>query len=174
MINGIYVRNWKRAIHKIHQKSYALPPIQFGLLVFLCVCILLANIPIGTWVHNIEWDPSQGTKLIRVAQTFAQIIKKFENTPQCVVHLPSDVDKLMDFQCQATIGIMFNLRHGKHKLHKTRQNRWLSRCPIVRGVAMNLVDHPHGGGEGCMKGGRPSVSPWGKPSKGGFKTIVIK
>jgi ribosomal protein L2 len=112
--------------------------------------------------------------LIRVARTFAQIIKKFENTPQCIVRLPSGVDKLMDSQCRTTIDIVFNFCHGKHKLHKVGQNRWLSKCPIVWGVAMNLVDHPHGGGEGRMKGGRPSVSPWGKPNKGGFKTIVIK
>nr|AND50539.1 ribosomal protein L2 [Sphagnum orientale]AND50853.1 ribosomal protein L2 [Sphagnum falcatulum]UQM88493.1 ribosomal protein L2 [Sphagnum subsecundum] len=137
-------------------------------------CISLANIPIGTWIHNIEWNPGQGAKLIRAAGTFAQIIKKFENTPQCIVRLPSGVDKLIDSRCRATIGIVSNLRHGKHKLHKAGQSRWLGRRPIVRGVAMNPVDHPHGGGEGRTKGGRPSVSPWGKPSKGGFKTVVRK
>nr|YP_009676006.1 ribosomal protein L2 [Solenostoma sphaerocarpum]QDE12843.1 ribosomal protein L2 [Solenostoma sphaerocarpum] len=137
-------------------------------------CIPLAKIPIGTWVHNIERNPGQGAKFTRAAGTFAQIIKKVENTPQCIVRLPSGVDKLIDSRCRATIGIVSNLNHGKHKLNKAGQSRWLGRRPIVRGVAMNPVDHPHGGGEGRTKGGRPSVSPWGKPTKGGFKTVVRK
>uniref|UniRef100_A0A7I4FK79 Large ribosomal subunit protein uL2 C-terminal domain-containing protein n=1 Tax=Physcomitrium patens TaxID=3218 RepID=A0A7I4FK79_PHYPA len=94
----------------------------------------------------------QGAKLIRAAGIFAQIIKKFENTPQCIVRLPSDVDKLIDSRYQATVGIVSNLHHGKRKLDKAGQSRWLGRCPIVRGVAMNPVDHPHGGGEGRTKG----------------------
>lgn len=137
-------------------------------------CVSLANIPIGTWVHNIEWNPGQGAKFIRAAGTFAQIIKKFKNTPQCIVRLPSGVDKLIDSRCRATVGIVSNLHHSKRKLDKAGQSRWLGRRPIVRGVAMNPVDHPHGGGEGRTKGGRPSVSPWGKPAKGGFRTVVRK
>nr|YP_004927639.1 ribosomal protein L2 [Anomodon rugelii]AEH99686.1 ribosomal protein L2 [Anomodon rugelii] len=137
-------------------------------------CVSLAHIPIGTWIHNIEWNPGQGAKLVRAAGTFAQIIKKFENTPQCIVRLPSGVDKLIDSRCRATVGIVSNLHHGKRKLDKAGQSRWLGRRPIVRGVAMNPVDHPHGGGEGRTKGGRPSVSPWGKPAKGGFRTVVRK
>nr|YP_010881079.1 ribosomal protein L2 [Moerckia flotoviana]QDE10622.1 ribosomal protein L2 [Pallavicinia lyellii]WIA66581.1 ribosomal protein L2 [Moerckia flotoviana] len=137
-------------------------------------CIPLAKIPIGTWVHNIERNPGQGAKFTRAAGTFAQIIKKVENTPQCIVRLPSGVDKLIDSRCRATIGIVSNPNHGKHKLNKAGQSRWLGRRPIVRGVAMNPVDHPHGGGGGRTKGGRPSVSPWGKPTKGGFRTVVKK
>nr|AHI16060.1 ribosomal protein L2 [Bazzania trilobata] len=137
-------------------------------------CIPLAKIPIGTWVHNIERNPGQGAKLTRSAGTFAQIIKKVENTPQCIVRLPSGVDKLIDSRCRATIGIVSNPNHGRHKLNRAGQSRWLGRRPIVRGVAMNPVDHPHGGGEGRTKGGRPSVSPWGRPTKGGFKTVVRK
>nr|QIA60508.1 ribosomal protein L2 [Scapania ornithopodioides] len=137
-------------------------------------CIPLAKIPIGTWVHNIERNPGQGAKFTRAAGTFAQIIKKVGNTPQCIVRLPSGVDKLIDSRCRATIGIVSNPNHGGHKLNKAGQSRWLGRRPIVRGVAMNPVDHPHGGGEGRTKGGRPSVSPWGKPTKGGFKTVVRK
>nr|YP_010881121.1 ribosomal protein L2 [Pallavicinia lyellii]WIA66623.1 ribosomal protein L2 [Pallavicinia lyellii] len=137
-------------------------------------CIPLAKIPIGTWVHSIERNPGQGAKLARAAGTFAQIIKKVENTPRCIVRLPSGVDKLIDSRCRATIGIVSNPNHGKHKLNKAGQSRWLGRRPIVRGVAMNPVDHPHGGGEGRTKGGRPSVSPWGKPTKGGFKTVIRK
>jgi ribosomal protein L2 len=137
-------------------------------------CIPLAKIPIGTWVHNIERNPGQGAKFTRAAGTFAQIIKKIDNTPQCIVRLPSGVDKPIDSRCRATIGIVSNPNHGSHKLNKAGQSRWLGRRPIVRGVAMNPVDHPHGGGEGRTKGGRPSVSPWGKPTKGGFKTVVRK
>ncbi len=90
------------------------------------------------------------------------------------MRLPSSVDKFIDSQCQATIDIMSNLRHGKHKLHKEGQNRWLGKCPIVRGVVMNLIDHPHGGGEGCTKGSKFSISPCEKPNKGWFETIVKK
>jgi ribosomal protein L2 len=128
--------------------------------------ISLANIPIGTWVYNIEWNIGQGTMLIRVVRTFVQIINFFENRPQCIVQLPSGVDKLRKSRCQATINIMFNHRHGEHKLHKVGPRCWLNKCPIIRGVTMNIVD--------CLqihtKGGRPSISPWGKASKGGFKT----
>jgi ribosomal protein L2 len=123
---------------------------------------------IGTWVHNIEWNLGQGAKLIRAARTFVQIIKKFENTSQCIMRSPLSVDKLIDSQCQATISIMSNLLHGKHKLHKAGQSQWLGKPPIIQGVAINPVNHPHGGGEGRTKGGRPLISPWGKPSKGGF------
>nr|YP_009531825.1 ribosomal protein L2 [Leiosporoceros dussii]AXZ70971.1 ribosomal protein L2 [Leiosporoceros dussii] len=137
-------------------------------------CIPLANIPIGTWIHNIEWNPGQGAKFTRAAGTFAQIIKKLGNPPQCIVRLPSGVNKLIDSGCRATIGIVSNPHHSKRKLNKAGQSRWLGRRPIVRGVAMNPVDHPHGGGEGRTKGGRPSVSPWGKPAKGGFRTVVRK
>ncbi len=77
-------------------------------------CISLANIPIGTWVHNIEWYLGQGTKLIRVTKTFVQIIKKFENTPRCIVQLTSSVDKLIESRCQATIDIMVNISFPKH------------------------------------------------------------
>jgi ribosomal protein L2 len=109
--------------------------------------------PKGTWIHNIEWNPGQGAKLIRAAGTFAQIIKKFENTPQCIVRLPSGVDKLIDSRCRATIGIVSNLRHGKHKLHKAGQSRWLGvlaqtsnlsdllcmECPVVFRVPQELM-----------------------------------
>ena len=135
-------------------------------------CIPLADICIGTWVHDIECHPGQGAKLARAAGTFAKIMK--EPAPQCLVRLPSGVEKLIDSRCRATIGIVSNPNHGARKLRKAGQSRWLGRRPIVRGVAMNPVDHPHGGGEGRTKGGRPSVSPWGKPTKAGFRTVVGK
>ncbi len=135
-------------------------------------CIPLANIRIGTWVHNIECNPGQGAKLTRAAGTFAKIMKKPGNALQCLVRLPSGVDKLIDSRCRATIGIVSNPNHYQRKRSLAGQSRWLGRRPIVRGVAMNPVDHPHGGGEGRTKGGRPSVSPWGKPTKAGFRTVV--
>ena len=89
-----------------------------------------------------------------------------------LVRLPSGLEKVIDSRCRATIGIVSNPNHGARKLRKAGQSRWLGRRPIVRGVAMNPVDHPHGGGEGRTKGGRPSVSPWGKPTKAGFRAVV--
>lgn len=136
--------------------------------------IPLGFIPIGTFLHNIEERPGQGGKLVRSAGTFAQLVQKLENTQQSVVRLPSGILKLLDSKCRATIGIVSNSSHNTRKLTKAGQNRWLGKRPIVRGVAMNPIDHPHGGGEGRTKGGRPSVSPWGKPSKGGFKTVIRK
>ncbi|THU43483.1 hypothetical protein C4D60_Mb00t02260 [Musa balbisiana] len=132
--------------------------------------IPLANLRMGTWVHDIECHPGQGAKLVRAAGTYAQIIK--EPASLCLVQLPSGVSKLIDSRCRATIGIVSNPNHGARKLRKAGQSRWLGRRPIVRGVAMNPVDHPHGGGEGRTKGGRPSVSPWGKPTKAGFRAVV--
>ncbi|KAG6466698.1 hypothetical protein ZIOFF_074478 (mitochondrion) [Zingiber officinale] len=132
--------------------------------------IPLADIRMGTWVHDIECHPGQGAKLARAAGTYAQIIK--EPAPQCEVQLPSGVEKVIDSRCRATIGIVSHPNHGARKLRKAGQSRWLGRGPIVRGVAMNPVDHPHGGGEGRTKGGRPSVSPWGKPTKAGFRAAA--
>jgi len=124
----------------------------------------------GTWVHDIELRPGQGAKMARAAGTYCKIIKV--EGSQCLVRLPSGGEKLIDSRCRATVGIVSNPDHGAQKLRKAGQNRWLGWRPVVRGVAMNPVDHPHGGGEGRTKGGRPSVSPWGKPTKGGFKTVL--
>ena len=88
---------------------------------------------------------------------------------QCMVRLPSGRKLLIDSRCRATIGVVSNTAHNTRKLKKAGQKRWLGRLPVVRGVAMNPIDHPHGGGEGRTKGGRPSVSPWGKPAKGARK-----
>nr|UXD79038.1 ribosomal protein L2 [Schisandra repanda] len=137
-------------------------------------CIPLYDIRIGTWVHDIECHPGQGAKLARAAGTFAKIRIMKEPALQCLVRLPSGVEKLIDSRCRATIGQVSNPNHGARKLRKAGQSRWLGRRPIVRGVAMNPVDHPHGGGEGRTKGGRPSVSPWGKPTKAGFRAVVGK
>jgi large subunit ribosomal protein L2 len=135
-------------------------------------CVQLAYIPVGTLIHNIEWNPGQGAKFVRAAGTFAQLIQKHEATVR--LRLPSGALASINSKCRATIGIVSNENHGKRNLRKAGQSRWLGRRPVVRGVAMNPVDHPHGGGEGRTKGGRRSVSPWGKPTKGGFKTVVRK
>ena len=130
----------------------------------------LSCIPIGTFLYNVEIKPGRGGQLVRSAGTYAQLIQKKEDTQNIVIRLPSGVLKQLDYQCRATIGAVSNNSHNKTKLKKAGQNRWLGKRPTVRGVAMNPIDHPHGGGEGRTKGGRPSVSPWGKPTKGGFKT----
>ena len=131
-------------------------------------CIPLANARIGTWVHDIECRPGQGGKMVRAAGTYAKVVQ--EPGAQCVLRLPSGAEKIVDSKCRATIGIVSNPSHGTRKLRKAGHSRWLGRRPIVRGVAMNPVDHPHGGGEGRTKGGRPSVSPWGKPTKAGYRS----
>lgn len=134
-------------------------------------CIPLANARIGTWVHDIECRPGQGGKMVRAAGTFAKVVQ--EPGAQCVLRLPSGAEKIVDSKCRATIGIVSNPSHGTHKLKKAGHSRWLGRRPVVRGVAMNPVDHPHGGGEGRTKGGRPSVSPWGKPTKAGYRSPSV-
>ncbi|KAJ3682991.1 hypothetical protein LUZ60_013218 [Juncus effusus] len=136
-------------------------------------CIKLSDIRMGTWIHDIEIHPGQGAKLARGAGSFAKIIKE-PTSQHCLIRLPSGVEKLIDARCRATIGIGSNVSHRAKKLTKAGHKRWLGRRPVVRGVAMNPVDHPHGGGEGRTKGGRPSVSPWGKPTKAGFKSASVK
>ena len=101
-----------------------------------------------------------------------------QHTEKCVIRLPSGITKQLDMRCCATVGVVSNTNNEttrkSTKKTKAGQNRWLGKRPVVRGVAMNPVDHPHGGGEGRTKGGRPSVSPWGKLTKGGFKTSRSK
>ncbi|GAV67138.1 Ribosomal_L2_C domain-containing protein [Cephalotus follicularis] len=140
-------------------------------------CMPLSSMRIGTMIHNIEMNPGQGGKLVRAAGTCAKILKE-PTSRYCLVRLPSGVEKLIDTRCRATIGQVSNPSHGAKKLRKAGQSRWLGRRPTVRGVAMNPVDHPHGGGEGRSKSsgnhGRCSVSPWGKPTKSGYKTASLK
>nr|AKI85064.1 ribosomal protein L2 [Pelargonium cotyledonis] len=140
-------------------------------------CMPLSAMRIGTMIHNIEMRPGQGGKLVRAAGTCAKILK--EPTSQYVlVKLPSGVEKLIDTRCRATIGQVSNLSHGSKQLRKAGHSRWLGRRPTVRGVAMNPVDHPHGGGEGKSKSsgshGKCSRTPWGKPTKSGYKTGPLK
>ncbi|KAJ9131078.1 hypothetical protein P3X46_033783 [Hevea brasiliensis] len=133
-------------------------------------CMPLASMRIGTLIHNVEMNPGQGGKLVRAAGTCAKILKE-PTSKYCLVKLPSGAEKLIDSRCRATIGRVSNPSHNTRTLKKAGQSRWLGRRPVVRGVAMNPVDHPHGGGEGRSKSsgsfGRVSQTPWGKPTKCG-------
>ncbi|KAI3970717.1 hypothetical protein MKX01_024364 [Papaver californicum] len=135
-------------------------------------CVPLSELRTGTYVHWIECKPGQGAKLVRAAGSYAKVMK--EPAGKCLLKLPSGVEKLIDSRCRATIGTDKDNTHVKKKLYKAGQNRWLGIRPHVRGVAMNPIDHPHGGGEGRTKGGRPSCSPWGKPTKCGYKSATVK
>lgn len=125
----------------------------------------LRNIPIGSLIHNISLNPNGKGQLIRSAGTSAQLIQKIDNK-YAKIRLNSGELKLLLLSCNATLGIVSNIDHKKIKLGKAGRSRWLNRRPIVRGVAKNPVDHPHGGGEGKTSGGRPSVTPQGKITKG--------
>jgi len=124
----------------------------------------LKNIPLGTVIHNIELRPGQGAKLVRSAGALAQLVAKEGEHAQ--VKLPSGEVRMIQVKCMATIGQVGNAEQGKVFLGKAGRSRWRGRRPHVRGVAMNPIDHPHGGGEGKTSGGRHPVTPWGKPTKG--------
>lgn len=125
----------------------------------------IRNIPIGTTVHNIEIHPGRGGQFCRAAGAQAQLIKKNENG-YAMLRLMSGELRLISLECKATVGSVSNSDHKNINLGKAGRSRWLGRRPIVRGVAMNPVDHPHGGGQGKTSGGRPSVTPWGLSTKG--------
>jgi large subunit ribosomal protein L2 len=127
----------------------------------------LRNIPVGTVVHNVEINPGKGGQLARSAGTGIQIAAK--EGKNCILKLPSGEMRTVNEKCFATIGQVGNQDHFNISLGKAGRSRWLGRRPKVRGVAMNPIDHPHGGGEGKTSGGRHPVTPWGKPTKG-YKT----
>lgn len=125
----------------------------------------LSQIPIGSLIHNISLKPNGKGQLIRSAGTSAQLIQKINNK-YAKIRLSSGELKLILLSCYATLGVVSNINHKKIKLGKAGRSRWLNRRPVVRGVAKNPVDHPHGGGEGKTSGGRPSVTPQGRITKG--------
>jgi large subunit ribosomal protein L2 len=125
----------------------------------------LRNIPIGTIINNISLQPNGDGKLNRSAGTSAQLLQKIDNK-YAKIRLNSGELKLILLSCYATLGVVSNINFKKIKLGKAGRSRWLNRRPTVRGVAKNPVDHPHGGGEGKTSGGRPSVSPQGRITKG--------
>ncbi len=124
----------------------------------------LKNIPVGSSVHNIEMKPGAGGQLVRSAGTSAQIISKEETSVQ--IKLVSGEIRLINKNSLATIGVLSNPDNKNIKLGKAGRNRYLGKRPKVRGVVMNPVDHPHGGGEGRTSGGRHPVTPWGVSTKG--------
>ena len=127
----------------------------------------LQNIPLGTYIHNIELRAGKGGQIVRSAGTYAQLMAKEDRYAQ--IKLPSGEVRMVLLNCQATIGQLGNVQHENISLGKAGRKRWLGKRPRVRGVAMNPVDHPMGGGEGRSSGGRHPCSPWGMPTKG-FKT----
>jgi large subunit ribosomal protein L2 len=130
-------------------------------------CLPLKNIPAGTMIHNIEMRPGKGGQLVRSAGGAAQLLAKEGEYAQ--VRLPSGEVRKILTDCTATVGQVGNLDHENIAIGKAGRKRWMGIRPTVRGVAMNPVDHPLGGGEGKTSGGRNPVTPWGKPTRG-FKT----
>jgi large subunit ribosomal protein L2 len=127
----------------------------------------LRNIPAGTTIHNIELKPGKGAQMVRSAGGAAQLVAK--EGEYALVKLPSGETRKVLIDCMATVGQIGNLDHENISIGKAGRNIWLGKKPVNRGVAMNPVDHPHGGGEGKTSGGRHPVTPWGQPTRG-YKT----
>ena len=124
----------------------------------------MQNIPVGTIIHNVEMKVGKGGQIARSAGTYTQIIGKDQGYAQ--LRLSSGELRMVRAECMATVGAVSNPDQQNIKLGKAGRKRWLGKRPSVRGVAMNPIDHPHGGGEGRTSGGRHPVTPWGKPTKG--------
>ena len=129
--------------------------------------LLLSNIPTGLFVHNVELITGKGGQMVRTAGAYAQVMA--HDNGYTTLKLPSGEVRMVSDQCMATIGQVGNRTFEQIVSGKAGRSRWLGKRPKVRGVVMNPVDHPHGGGEGKTSGGRHPVSPWGKPTKG-YKT----
>jgi large subunit ribosomal protein L2 len=130
-------------------------------------CLPLKNIPLGTMIHNVELKQGKGGQIARSAGSSVQLVAK--EGLYASVKMPSGEIRLINVECLATIGQVGNLDHENVSIGKAGRSRWLGKRPHVRGVAMNPVDHPLGGGEGKTSGGRHPVTPWGRPTKG-YKT----
>jgi large subunit ribosomal protein L2 len=124
----------------------------------------LASMPVGTIVHNVEMKAGKGGQIARSAGTYAQLVGRDQG--YALLRLKSGEQRMVRSECMATVGAVSNPDHSNIKIGKAGRSRWLGKRPTVRGVAMNPVDHPHGGGEGRTSGGRHPVTPWGKPTKG--------
>jgi large subunit ribosomal protein L2 len=124
----------------------------------------LSSIPVGTIIHNVELKAGKGGQMARSAGTYVQLIGRDQS--YSILKLASGEVRMVRSECMATIGAVSNSDQQNIKLGKAGRSRWLGRRPSVRGVAMNPIDHPHGGGEGKTSGGRHPVTPWGKPTKG--------
>jgi len=139
--------------------SYSVAALKIG------NAIALQNVPIGTAIYNIPIKPLSIGVFARSAGTYAQLLKKI-NANLGLVRLPSGEQRFISLDCRVSIGVVSNIINKYKKIGKAGRSRWLNCRPTVRGVAMNPVDHPHGGGQGKTSGGRPSVSLWGWPTKG--------
>lgn len=124
----------------------------------------MSNMPIGTIVHNVEMKEGKGGQMARAAGAYAQLAGR--DAGYAILKLSSGEMRMVRAECMATIGAVSNPDNANTKLGKAGRKRWSGRRPAVRGVAMNPIDHPHGGGEGRTSGGRHPVTPWGKPTKG--------
>lgn len=124
----------------------------------------IRSLPIGTIIHNVEMKPGKGAQLARSAGSYAQLVGKDVGNAQ--LRLRSGELRLVPIDCMATVGVVSNPDQQNIQIGKAGRNRWLGRRPVVRGVAMNPIDHPHGGGEGRTSGGRHPCTPWGKSTKG--------
>ncbi len=124
----------------------------------------LSAIPVGTIVHNVEMKPGKGGQMARSAGTYVQLVGR--DAGYALMRLSSGEVRMVRAECMATVGAVSNPDQANIKLGKAGRQRWLGKRPSVRGVAMNPIDHPHGGGEGRTSGGRNPVTPWGKPTKG--------
>jgi large subunit ribosomal protein L2 len=124
----------------------------------------LSSIPVGTIIHNVEMKPGKGGQIARSAGTYVQLVGR--DAGYALLRLGSGEVRMVRAECMASIGAVSNPDKANTKLGKAGRKRWMGKRPAVRGVAMNPVDHPHGGGEGRTSGGRHPVTPWGKPTKG--------
>ena len=124
----------------------------------------LGNMPVGTIVHNVEMKKGKGGQIARSAGAYAQLVGR--DRGMAILRLGSGEQRLVHGECMATVGAVSNPDHGNVSLGKAGRKVWMGKRPHVRGVVMNPVDHPHGGGEGRTSGGRHPVTPWGKPTKG--------
>ena len=127
-------------------------------------CMPLSAMPVGTIIHNVEMKPGKGGQIARSAGTYAQLVGRDQG--MAILRLNSGEQRLVNQNCFATVGAVSNPDHGNINLGKAGRKRWMGKRPHVRGVVMNPIDHPHGGGEGRTSGGRHPVTPWGKPTKG--------
>jgi large subunit ribosomal protein L2 len=126
--------------------------------------MLLKNMPVGSIIHNIEMKIGKGAQIARSAGTYAQIMGRDQS--HVIIKMVSGEVRLIRSECRATVGSVSNPDHQNRSMGKAGRNRWLGVRPTVRGVAMNPIDHPHGGGEGRTSGGRHPVTPWGIKTKG--------
>jgi len=124
----------------------------------------MRNIPVGTIIHNVEMKEGKGGQMARAAGTYAQLVGR--DAGYALLRLSSGEVRMVRAECMATIGAVSNPDRQNISIGKAGRNRWLGKKPVTRGVAMNPIDHPHGGGEGRTSGGRHPVTPWGKPTKG--------